>query len=187
MNIPNKLTILRVAFIPAFMVALYLIPDIWGPITAAALFIIAAITDKIDGNLARRLNQITNLGKFLDPLADKLLIFSALFCLVDFKIISVFTAMVIVIREMMVMALRFLALEKNGTVIAADFLGKLKTVVQMVTVPTFLLDDIVLRLIFPQIKTGSHYLGYPVWIITLVITVVSGIDYFMKNRGVLKK
>ena len=185
MNTPNKLTLMRVVLIPVFMAVLYLLPDTWNYIVGAAVFIIASLTDMLDGRLARKNNQVTDLGKFLDPLADKLLVFAALFCLVDFKVISVFTAMRVVAREMMVTSLRLVAAGKDGTVIAAGKLGKLKTVFQMVAISSFFLDDILLGAIFPSLQPGSHFIAYPIWIIAIAFTVISGVDYFMKYKKFL--
>jgi len=127
MNTPNKLTLLRVLLIPAFIVAMLCIPDCWGgPIISTVVFSFASITDALDGHLARKRNQVTNFGKFLDPLADKMLVITALILLQHQGLIHPVITVIIIARELMVTSLRLVA-AGGGTVIAAGTLGKIKT------------------------------------------------------------
>ena len=133
MNLPNKLTLMRVLLIPVFLV-FFLIPGIpCHSLLAMIVFIAASITDALDGHLARKHNLVTNFGKFLDPLADKVLVMTALACFVDNQVIGVIPFLIIMMREFMVSGLRLVA-ANSGTVIAAGFWGKLKTAFTMVTI-----------------------------------------------------
>ncbi len=175
MNLPNKLTILRVIMIPFFIVFMYLdfAAAKW---IALGIFIAAAITDTLDGQIARRCNLVTNFGKFMDPLADKLLVCSAMIVLVDMERIPAWIVIVIIAREFIISGFRLIAAEK-GNVIAAGIWGKCKTVVQMVMV-CFLIANI----------GGSviHIIEQILIYLALILTVVSLIDYLVSNRGVLK-
>lgn len=174
MNLPNKLTILRVIMIPFYIVFMYLdfAAAKW---IALAIFIAAAITDTLDGQIARRCNLVTNFGKFMDPLADKLLVCSALIVLVDMERIPAWIVIIIIAREFIISGFRLIAAEK-GTVIAAGIWGKCKTVVQMVMV-CFLIAD----LGGSVINIVEQILIY----LALILTVISLIDYLVSNRGVL--
>lgn len=133
MNLPNKLTLMRVLLIPVFLV-FFLIPGIpCHYLLAMIVFIAASVTDALDGHLARKHNLVTNFGKFLDPLADKVLVMTALACFVDNQMIGVIPFLIIMMREFMVSGLRLVA-ANSGTVIAAGFWGKLKTAFTMVTI-----------------------------------------------------
>lgn len=133
MNLPNKLTLMRVLLIPVFLV-FFLIPGIpCHYLLAMIVFIAASITDALDGHLARKHNLVTNFGKFLDPLADKVLVMTTLACFVDNQVIGVIPFLIIMMREFMVSGLRLVA-ANSGTVIAAGFWGKLKTAFTMVTI-----------------------------------------------------
>ena len=177
MNLPNKITAFRILMIP-FFVACMLIKEIpYHEIIAGVIFIIAALSDLVDGKIARRFNLVTNFGKFMDPLADKLLVQSALLCFVANGLLPAWIAIVIMSREFIISGFRLVAADK-GIVIAAGYLGKLKTVFQMV---------MSVMLIF-------HF-SHPVWLATeqifiwgsLILTIVSLVDYFIKNKDVLKE
>ena len=177
MNLPNKITVFRILMIP-FFVACMLIKEIpCHEIIAGVIFIIAALSDLVDGKIARRFNLVTNFGKFMDPLADKLLVQSALLCFVANGLLPAWIAIVIMSREFIISGFRLVAADK-GIVIAAGYLGKLKTVFQMV---------MSVMLIF-------HF-SHPVWLATeqifiwgsLILTIVSLVDYFIKNKDVLKE
>ena len=177
MNLPNKLTILRVILIP-FFVFFLISPffDGYGNYIALAIFIIASLTDMADGKIARKYNLVTNFGKFMDPLADKLLVCSAMICLVDLKLIPVWVVLIIIAREFIISGFRLVASD-NGIVIAASYWGKFKTTFQMLMV-------IVLLLNFDS--AAFKILGTVlVWIAT-ILTIVSLIDYVIKNKDVLK-
>lgn len=177
MNLPNKLTILRMVMIPFFVVFLML--PIGGPGVhrwiALAIFVAASLTDTLDGYIARRDHLVTDFGKFMDPLADKLLVCSAMICLVETGELPFWIVIIIIAREFIITGFRQIAAD-NGIVIAASKWGKLKTICQMAMVILLLAD-------FP---------GKPVYIIeqiliylALVLTLVSLIDYLCKNRKVL--
>ena len=175
MNLPNKLTILRVFMVPVFLVFL-MIPDIpAGKWIALAVFIVASLTDMADGKIARKYNLITDFGKFMDPLADKLLVCSAMIALIELDRIPSWVVIVIIAREFIISGFRLVASD-NGVVIAASWWGKIKTVVQMIMIG-FLIAD----LDFEVINVVEQVLIYA----ALVLTVVSLIDYLYKNRGVL--
>lgn len=175
MNLPNKLTMFRVILIPFFIVFL-LVPltpyDKW---IALAIFIIASLTDLLDGKIARKYNLVTNFGKFMDPLADKLLVCSALICLIELDKIPSWMVIVIIAREFIISGFRLVASD-NGVVIAASYWGKFKTTFQMVAV-CLLIADIAALSVVTQII---------LWI-AVVLTVVSLIDYLIKNKDVMKE
>lgn len=176
MNIANKITMLRIAMIPIFMIAM-LVDFPFHMEVALAIFLIASITDHLDGHLARKYNMITDFGKFMDPLADKLLVTAAFVLLIQLGRIEAWIVFVILAREFAVTGLRGIAAAQNVVIAASNF-GKLKTVSQIVTICVLLLNN------FP-----FNYLHLPVDIIciyvTLIITVLSGMDYFGKNIGVI--
>ena len=175
MNLPNKLTVLRVLMIPFFV--LFMLVDIvpaadkW---IALALFAIASLTDLLDGKIARKYNLVTNFGKFMDPLADKLLVCAALICLMDIGKIPSWAVIVIISREFIISGFRLVAAD-NGIVIAASWWGKLKTISQMVMIILMIAD---LGGAFGILETICFY-------IAVVLTVVSMVDYIWKNRQVL--
>lgn len=174
MNLPNKLTMFRVILIP-FFVLFMLVPitpyDKW---IALGIFILASLTDLLDGKIARKYNLITDFGKFMDPLADKLLVCSALICLVSLERIPTWIVIVIIAREFIISGFRLVASD-NGVVIAASYWGKFKTTFQMVMICLMIAD----------IETISIFTAIIMWI-ALVLTVVSLVDYLVKNKGVMK-
>ncbi len=175
MNLPNKLTILRVIMIPFFIVFL-LVPitpyDKW---IALAIFIIASLTDLLDGKIARKYNLVTNFGKFMDPVADKLLVCSALICLIELNKIPAWMVIIIISRELIINGFRLVASD-NGVVIAASYWGKFKTTFQMVAVCLLIADIEAINLLTQII----------LWI-AVILTVVSLIDYLVKNKDVMKE
>lgn len=177
MNLPNKLTILRVIMIPFFVAALLYDGGANQNMryVAAALFIIASLTDMLDGKIARKYNLVTNFGKFMDPLADKLLVCSALICLVELKELPAWMVIVIISREFIISGFRLVASD-NGVVIAASYWGKFKTTFQMIAVV----------LLIVGIPSLSMVTTAVVWI-ALVLTVISLVDYITKNVNVLKE
>ena len=177
MNLPNKLTILRVILIPFFvffMLAPYF--EGYGNYIAVAIFIIASFTDFLDGYLARRDNLVTNFGKFMDPLADKLLVCAALICLIQTGQLPAWVVIIIISREFIISGFRLIASD-NGVVIAASYWGKFKTVSQMLMV-------IVMILNIPHI--AFEILGTVLMWLAVVLTIVSLLDYIVKNKDVLK-
>ena len=175
MNLPNKLTIFRVILIPFFIIAL-LVPGIpAGNWIALAIFIVASLTDLLDGKIARKYNLVTNFGKFMDPLADKLLVCSALICLVELSRIPSWMVVIIIAREFTISGFRLIAAD-NGVVIAASYCGKFKTTFQMIAVCLMIANIPVLSLLTTVIT----------WI-AVILTVVSLVDYLVKNKDVMKE
>jgi CDP-diacylglycerol---glycerol-3-phosphate 3-phosphatidyltransferase len=169
LNLPNSITLLRILFIPLLVFLLLSTSLPHNSQIAVVVFVCVAVSDWFDGYLARKLKQETTLGKFLDPLADKILVITALICLVELKAVSSIPVMIIVVRDFAVTALR-LAAASTGRIIAADRLGKYKA---------FVLDVAAAMLIIN--------LPYSVWVLWagVALAVVSGIDYFARNKEVL--
>ncbi|MGE5495222.1 MAG: CDP-diacylglycerol--glycerol-3-phosphate 3-phosphatidyltransferase [Burkholderiales bacterium] len=178
MNIANKLTLLRVALIPFFIAAFYIDTGFWNHYVAALIFIAASLTDLFDGALARKRNLVTKFGKLIDPIADKLLVCSALIMLTAIGRIHPVFVIVLIGREFIVSGLRMLA-AAEGKVMAADKLGKLKTVVQIVMVVVLLLWNGVFG-------EWLVILGIVLIWASVVLSVVSCVDYFLKNRDIVK-
>ena len=182
----NIVTCVRIAFIPVFMVVAGLADGPSDPALAVAAFVVyvtLSLTDKVDGYLARSRGEVTDFGKFLDPIADKLLVFSALLMLLDRGEVGVWVVFVILLREFLVSALRMVA-SANGEVIAADSLGKAKTAVTMVSLCGYYLAYALLSL---GLDLG-HAIGLVAWalmIAAVVLTVVSGAQYFWGARHVV--
>jgi len=185
-NTANKLTMARVVLIPVFLLLLYL-DFTYSRYIALGVFIIAAITDFADGFVARTRNQITDFGKFMDPLADKVLTFAAMLWFVEVGMMPAWLVLIVVIREFMVTGIRLVAAVK-GRVIAATMSGKVKTVVTIVClIAMFIADDI--KVLAPQI--GIHlpleqWLLVICWVLIGVTTLVSGVEYFYKNRDIMR-
>ncbi len=177
MNLPNKLTILRVIMIPFFVLALLYNGGENQTLryVAAAIFIIASLTDMLDGKIARKCNLVTNFGKFMDPLADKLLVCSALICLVELKELPAWMVIVIISREFIISGFRLVASD-NGVVIAASYWGKFKTTFQMIAVVLLIVGIPALSMVTTAV----------VWI-AIILTVISLVDYIAKNVNVLKE
>ena len=184
MNLPNKLTILRIIMVPFFV--FFLLADFVPHryLFALLLFCAASYTDHLDGKIARRDHLVTNFGKLMDPLADKILVMSALICLVKLDLASTVCVILIMLREFAVTSVRLLAVEQ-GRVIAANNWGKAKTVSQMVAIIAILFFQY-LGGFFPQLLPGFTLTGQVlIWIATL-LAVLSGIIYFKDNADVLK-
>ena len=176
MNLPNKLTIFRVILIPFFVVFM-LMPSIpYANIIACVIFCVASFTDFLDGYLARRDGLVTNFGKFMDPLADKLLVGAALICLIEAGQLPAWVVVIIISREFIISGFRLIASD-NGVVIAASYWGKFKTVSQMVMVIL-----LILNIQLPLFQILGTIL---IWI-SVILTVVSLVDYVVKNKDVLK-
>lgn len=178
MNLPNKLTMFRVILIPFFVFFLLVdIPHVPGNWVALVIFIVASLTDMLDGKIARKYNLITNFGKFMDPLADKLLVCSAMICLVKMNMLFAWVVIIIISREFIISGFRLIAAD-NGVVIAASMWGKVKTVFQMAMIILLLLD-----LPIPGYGIFTQCVVYA----ATVLTVVSLIDYLIKNKDVMKE
>ena len=190
MNLPNKLTIFRVILIVPFVLLLLGNANEWGWFTAVfggileyvngiavAIFVIASLTDLLDGKIARKYNMVTNFGKFMDPLADKLLVCSAMICLVEMRRLPAWIVIIIIAREFIISGFRLIASD-NGVVIAASYWGKFKTVFQMAMVIVLMLD--IDHEVF-------YWAGIVLTYVSLALTLVSLADYIAKNRHVLKE
>ena len=209
MNLPNKLTVFRMILVPIFIIVGYV--GILGGLNLATtfiimdvIFIIASITDKLDGTIARKNNLVTNFGKFLDPIADKILVISALVMLVEFGKIPAWIPIIVIVREFLVSGYRLIAVENNGQVIAANIWGKLKTVTQMVAIILIFIDkhnffDFLIRTgskseaLVTSLKiympTGEFIFNIIVSIMMLVsviATIFSGWSYLKGGKNLLK-
>ena len=214
LNLANKLTLFRIILVPVMML-IPIIDNLWGlhneflGISIAfwimnIIFIIASITDKLDGHIARSRNQVTTFGKFLDPLADKILVISALIILVEYQKIPSWIPIIVLAREFIVSGYRLLAVEKGGKVIAASIWGKLKTVTQMIAIIACFLDSFKFGQFIVRVSndaemmansagiymtTGQYIVNIisTIMLITSVIaTIVSGIDYLKNGKDLLK-
>ena len=175
MNLPNKLTILRVIMVPFFV--LFMLTDIGGSAhkwISLILFVVASLTDLLDGKIARKYNLVTNFGKFMDPLADKLLVCSAMICLIEMNKLDAWIVIVIISREFIISGFRLVASD-SGVVIAASYWGKFKTVFQMAMIIVLIAD---LGGFFDMLGTVL------VWA-ALALTIISLLDYVFKNKQVL--
>lgn len=182
MNLPNKLTVLRVILVPVFMLFLCVpmgLSDTLVRVIAAVLFALTSLTDMLDGKIARKYNMITDFGKLMDPLADKFLVFGAMLGILvycaDLRPIFVWAAAIVMLRELAVTSLRLLAASQSGAVIAAAWLGKVKTVTQVVCILCVILEPVILP--FP-LFTQYHLLSYVTIAAMIVMTIWSGVEYF---------
>lgn len=183
MNLPNTLSLLRVALVPVFVVTLLFMREIpvWGKVVPALIYVLTAFTDMLDGKIARKYNLITDFGKFIDPLADKFMVLASMISIdaVMFlegqtteAIVFMFVVLVILLRELGVTSLRLVVAGKSGIVVAASMLGKAKTVSQMVGTVVILLEST----IFP-FSAETHIVAYVMMAIMVITTLFSGIDY----------
>lgn len=196
MNLPNKLTVLRVIMVP-FFVFFLLESEFteWFKWVALGIFIVASLTDMLDGKIARKYNLVTNFGKFMDPLADKLLVCSALIALIELDAIPAWSTIIIIAREFIISGFRLIAAEK-GVVIAASYWGKIKTVVQMVMVCVMMLvvnthgfsndgvefySDAAAKL-----YNGIEIAALVLLVASVALTIISLVDYLVKNKDVMK-
>lgn len=189
MNLANKLTVIRIFLVPIFLIFIAVQGIPYGTFIATFIFILASFTDKLDGYIARSRNQITNFGKFMDPLADKLLVTSALISLVELQMVPSWAAIVIIAREFAVSGLRTIA-ASEGKVIAASWWGKIKTVIQIIAIVLLLLQfnittsSYLTNLVESSSVWNWFFMNVPSWMlnISVVITLISGWDYFRKNK-----
>lgn len=172
MNLPNKLTMGRIFAIPVFIVVFLMDYRI----AAAVIFVLAALTDMLDGHIARKHNLVTNFGKLMDPLADKLLVMSALICMVEMGDVAGWMVVVILGREFIITGMRQVA-AAQGIVIAAGTTGKIKTITQMIAIPLLILENWPFTALGIPVPFDQIFL----WI-ALVMTIVSGTEYIMKNK-----
>lgn len=204
MNLPNKLSVLRIVLVPVtllFMLPINIFgwqPEGWnnfintnGMLVAAGVFILASLTDAADGHIARKYNLITDLGKFLDSLADKILVISIMLAFINLGRLSAWAVMVIILREFAVSGLRMIAASK-GNVIAAKMIGKIKTVTQMSALIYLMFEPLLMKICYKE------FAGYPLPVcsvtiigdvlfgICVIMTIVSGVDYLIKGKEYLK-
>jgi CDP-diacylglycerol--glycerol-3-phosphate 3-phosphatidyltransferase/cardiolipin synthase len=188
MNLPNLLTVMRMALVPVFIVFYYLGEGADGGFTIAALvvFVAAALTDAVDGHIARKYDLGTNFGKLMDPLADKVLTASAFICFVDTGVVPAWVVIVILAREFLITGLRSVA-ASEGVVIAAGFSGKLKTVLQMMTIALYLIAEVLGQYpILGAIDASVMLTVAGGWCLAaLAVTVYSGVEYLWKGRKLL--
>ncbi|MBE6049444.1 MAG: CDP-diacylglycerol--glycerol-3-phosphate 3-phosphatidyltransferase [Clostridium sp.] len=192
MNLANKLTLGRIFLVPIFLIFIAAKNIPYGTFIATFIFVLASLTDKLDGYIARSRNQITNFGKFMDPLADKLLVTSALISLVELHIVPGWAAVIIIAREFAVSGLRTVA-AADGKVIAASWWGKIKTVIQIVAIVVLLIQvNIGSSDYLTEFVSNSDFLTWffnvmpsiLLWA-AVIITLVSGYDYFRKNKNAI--
>lgn len=181
MNLPNKLTILRTVLIPFFLVAMLWDVIPYGNWIALVIFAIASLTDMLDGKIARKYNLVTNFGKFMDPLADKLLVSSALIAFVSLGRIPCWIVIAIIAREFIISGFRLVAAD-NGIVIAAGIWGKVKTAEQMILICILLAD---LGSVFTGVASYIHIFENILIYVALILTIISLFDYLLHNKGVL--
>ena len=191
MNLANKITITRILLIPIFLICITIKHIPYGTSIATIIFIIAALTDSLDGYIARSRKQVTNLGKFMDPLADKLLVTTALIVLVGFKMIPGWITIIIISRELAVTGLRAIA-AAEGRVIAASNWGKAKTVTQIIAIVFALINlnhgyvALVSLTNLPIFDKFVSLMTNTTIVIALIITIISGVDYFIKNKDAIR-
>lgn len=196
LNLPNKLTLFRIILVPIMAIIPYLNlkGDFFGlPYTyfwMLLIFIVASITDQMDGHLARSRNQVTTFGKFLDPLADKILVLTAMVLLVELGKIPAWIPVIVLTREFMVSAYRLIAVEKGGEVIAASILGKIKTVTQIIAIILVMLDMNSFAECFKGTLSGTNFalnlVATIMLLISVIATIFSGIDYMKNSKDLLK-
>ena len=183
MNLPNTLSLLRVALVPVFVVTLLFLREIpvWGKVVPALIYVLTAFTDMLDGKIARKYNLITDFGKFIDPLADKFMVLASMISIdalmflegqTTEAIVFMFVVLVILLRELGVTSLRLVVAGKSGIVVAASMLGKAKTVSQMVGTVVILLESTIV-----PFSAGTHIVAYVMMAIMVITTLFSGIDY----------
>jgi len=197
MNLANKLTIFRIILVPIMIIVTFFnIPgEFLGTPTISwilnLIFIIASITDKLDGYIARSRNQVTTFGKFLDPIADKILVITAMIILVEMGKLPAWIPTIVVFREFIVSGYRLIAVEKGGKVIAASIWGKLKTVTQMIAIILAFIDNNSFGAIFTNSLTGGYEIAINslttlMMIVSVIATIFSGIDYLKGGKELLK-
>ena len=182
MNLPNTLSIIRVCLVPAFVAALIFMRDlgIWGIIVPAVIYILTALTDMLDGKIARKYNLVTDFGKFIDPLADKFMVISSMITILVWMmlrgetllaLIFVWVVLIILLRELGVTSLRLVVAGKSGIVVAASMLGKIKTVSQMVGTVVLIVEPVI------PFFSETHILSYVFMALMAFTTIFSGLDY----------
>lgn len=197
MNLPNKLTILRILLVPIMVIVSLLNIDVYiasiplKMLIIDIIFIIAALTDKLDGYLARKNNQVTDFGKFLDPIADKVIVISAMIILVEMQRLPGWIPIIVIFREFLVSGYRLIVVENNGKVIAANVWGKVKTATQMVAIILLFLDSYAYAACFTQKITDTFSYGFNlvatiIMTISVIATIFSGYEYLKGGKDIFK-
>ena len=190
MNLANKLTMIRIFLVQVFLVFIAVRDIPYGSIVATAVFIIASITDQLDGHIARSRNQITTFGKFLDPIADKFLVITAMILLVQYNGLPAWIPVIVIAREFLVSGYRLIAVEKSGKVVAASIWGKLKTATQMVAIALLFIDANPFGAIFSGNLAGATFafnlVTTVLMSISIIATIFSGIDYLKNGKDLYK-
>ena len=181
MNLPNKLSLMRVIMVPVFVavIVLPILPDTWMRIIGAAIFILTAFTDFLDGMIARKFNLITDFGKFIDPLADKFMVFGAMLAILYrfeyLRPVFIWAALIVIFRELAITSMRLIVSSNAGVVVAAAWLGKVKTVTQIICIVVILLEPVIIPASSPLYD--MHLFSYITTAAMTVMTLWSGIDY----------
>ena len=190
MNLANKLTLIRIILVPIFLVFIAYQDLPYGSVIATLIFIIASVTDQLDGYIARSRNQITTFGKFLDPIADKIVVIAAMIMLVEFGHLPAWIPIIVIFREFIVSGYRLVAVQKDGNVIAANVWGKLKTVTQMIAVILAFLDPNPYATIFNGNLSGYNFiinlLVTLIMSVSVVATIFSGWEYVKNGKELFK-
>lgn len=183
MNLPNKLTLFRILMVPVFLIVMVALPlpDTLSRCICAVIYVVTCLTDMLDGRIARKYGLITDFGKFMDPLADKFIVFAALLgILTKYTYLQktfIWAAAIVIFRELAVTSIRLVAAGNEGMVISASILGKIKTVTQMVCITTIIIEPVILPW---SIFREKHLLSYVTMAVMTVMTVWSGLDYLKK-------
>lgn len=181
MNLPNKLSLMRVIMVPVFVavIVLPILPDTWMRIIGAAIFILTAFTDFLDGMIARKFNLITDFGKFIDPLADKFMVFGAMLAILyrfDYlRPVFIWATLIVIFRELAITSMRLIVSSNAGVVVAAAWLGKVKTVTQIICIVVILLEPVIIPASSPL--HDMYLFSYITTAAMTVMTLWSGIDY----------
>ena len=189
MNLPNKLTVLRLILVPIFVVVAMLpesvLPFVWSSIISVVLFIAASLTDMLDGKIARKYNLVTDFGKFLDPLADKFMVIGALLVILykysNLRGVFIWATIIVIFRELAVTSMRLVASSSGGVVIAANMLGKIKTVSQIVCICAIFIEPLIYRIDGLGAMAKYMPLSYATIAIMIVFTLWSGINYIVSG------
>ena len=183
MNLPNKLSVLRMILVPIFVVVMMIVPDPWGSIIGVALFIIASLTDMLDGKIARKYNLITDFGKFIDPLADKFMVIGALLVILykyeAIRSLFIWAVIIVVFRELAVTSIRLVASSSSGVVIAANWLGKIKTCTQIACVCAVIIEPLIYGALGLDKMLAYLPLTYLTTVLMIYFTLWSGINYIV--------
>ena len=183
MNLPNKLSVLRMIMVPIFVVIMMLPIGIWSSIIGVALFIIASLTDMLDGKIARKYNLITDFGKFIDPLADKFMVIGALLVILykyeTIRPIFIWAVIIVIFRELAVTSIRLVASSSSGVVIAANWLGKIKTCTQIACVCAVIIEPLIYMIPGLEFMVAYLPLTYLTTVLMIIFTLWSGINYIV--------